>query len=412
MNTYRVYLRSRGLYTASFILYAFILIVVTALFPLDLLLDIPGGAFFLVFLFTETMVFIGSGYLAGLTARATVDVTLGENGLQLTFVHNFPLVPQRNRLVPYTTITAMEKITGTRYGSYIRLRFADGSHVKLRGGGFLAKKTENFGQLAEGLAVKLAQPQTTVEKMSAPGSAMTSVASAPNEAGSVHQTKYYSRTSALLAFLVIMCGIPVMTGMIDAGAGFLAAFGSFVLIFYGGFYLYRKVLCQKIEVTLLSDRIAIKYTRKPFYDNVQDRNILLADIASYKTDGYYYLTLYLVDGTKWKAALNRNDDTEEFEKMSDAVVAVINKENIEHNSIVQIKRKKTFYEGTGGLVVAIVLIILAAVLAIAILVLYKEREAKDIIYGIGAICSTLGYVAYIFNVRRKNKNAEPTGAKM
>ncbi len=407
MSSYQVYVRSRGLFIAGFIFY-FLVCFVISRFPLSTYSNLPDGRFGLLVLCTEFVVVFVSYYLAQISSKGMLEVVVMQDGLNLVWKKNFLFQSKPDRKIPFSSITAFERICGIPSGGYVLLRMADGPKMKLRQGLFLIGNVADFDHLINDLSRALERYRDGGVSITAQPGIRTFPARAGTE-GIVYHAKNTSVLASVIMFFVAWISILWVTfGSIESGANLFVVFGGMAVIILALVYMYRNWIRQKLDVELVGDRIIVRYTYKPFFDRVRDREILLSDILSYKVNNYSgsYLTLYLKDGAKFKTAIGPKDNSDEFTRMSDAIIAVIEKKNTSTSLPTNIVRRKTIYEGSSGMIMAVVFTILILAMIVGIFFSPHEHETKDVIYGIGCIFTGLGFVLHIFSIRRKNKKPE------
>ena len=127
--------------------------------------------------------------------------------------------------------------------------------------------------------------------------------------------------------MAIMLITIVLDCVIVAAAGIrgLFAFALVICPFFALPFLI-KYFQQRIELEMADDTIMIRYLSQPFCDHAADRQIQVSDIQSYVLSGGkgQGFTLYLKDNTKFDCAIGVVDTTGDFERMTTAIIALIN----------------------------------------------------------------------------------------
>ncbi len=227
-----------------------------------------------------------------------------------------------------------------------------------------------------------------------------------------------SNFAAFISFLAIMLGIFAILG-IAIGVAVSAALGTFgiVIAVLAGMaavivlirFLLTRLLVQKLAVTLMKDGVDVRCLYKPFFDRIGNVYIHISDISSYQvyTHPAPRLTLMLRKGGKIRlAAPNIGDNSQlalfvnDFAQMVERAAGLQALGN-------PILRKKTIYEGTSGMVIAIFFMVVSIAMLYAIFFMPDAHETKDVIFGLGIIVTGLGYVAHIFSLRKKKKQQKP-----
>lgn len=196
---------------------------------------------------------------------------------------------------------------------------------------------------------------------------------------------------------------PVISFIVGAGA----CVGIMIFLF--------RYLQQKIAVTVAPDFIRINYVRKPFYDSTRNLELTYDDIESYKFDDFNgaRFVLYLKNGRRFRAAMGSVGNTAAIREMAEHIIALI--ENRQHSLTnagtgVAPRRRKTYAEGTTGLVLAIIMIILMIAMGIAIVFFQENHKTSDTVRGIGVMFTCLAFVLHVFNLRRKAKKGNEVDA--
>ena len=221
----------------------------------------------------------------------------------------------------------------------------------------------------------------------------------------VYITRNTSALGSFILFMMLMLALflPMVIFVASPGVvtGIIAVAVAAGLI-YGA--IHTK---QKIEITVLQDRLLIRYISKPFFDRVQDREILLSEIASYKTASFQgnFFTLYMKEGPKFRIALSTMNNSDSFAPMTDHIIKVI-KERNRDGMAEPIANKGSIYEGRSGIV--LIVIAAAAILAFiyAMIFLPDRHSTADTVRGIGIVVTMLGMIAYIISLRYKKKSEE------
>ena len=207
------------------------------------------------------------------------------------------------------------------------------------------------------------------------------------------------------------------------GGGFLLAFtlpkGNstiFILSFVGLIlfiiYMVRLTSFAKVEVTIDDNTISIKWLEKFLWGNKSDITISFNDIAAYieqSDSSWDWLKIEMKDGNIYKIWRSNtfltNGDYSEF---ISAFISSVENHNIgvTKNSLKEnlttIKRAKSIYETTGGLIMVGFVIVLLVVLPTLIIIFPSTKEPNYFIIGLGYIGATY-FVFQVYTERKKGK---------
>jgi hypothetical protein len=168
-------------------------------------------------------------------------------------------------------------------------------------------------------------------------------------------------------------------------------------------YLFR-YLQQKILVTVGQGAISIRYLHSPFFVPTSNMDIVPGDVASYKFENFNgaTFTLYLKDGRRFRAAVGNIGKTEAIVQMADHITTLFtDKQYSPASKGAQPHRRKTYAEGTTGLVLAMVAIAGMIAMGVGIVFFPYNHKTSDTVRGIGVMFTCLAFVLYVFNLRRK-----------
>lgn len=214
----------------------------------------------------------------------------------------------------------------------------------------------------------------------------------------------FSGFGAIIAIVVLVAYILIVAAFRINGIIFLCGLPVIVL---GIFYFFNNIFIQNITITFLSDGMSVKYLRKSFLSSGLDRDILVADIKSFEEIDYkgQSLTLYLKDGAKFRMSVGALDKANDFLKVRDHIMAIIQSTNLagEREPIV---RRDNQYEGKRGARLAIVFLVLIAPTVAGIFFFPKQHTTKDVVFAVGYLFTMLSYVVYIISLRKKGHNNE------
>ncbi len=208
--------------------------------------------------------------------------------------------------------------------------------------------------------------------------------------------------AAPLSFLFVL---EIAVGL---GGGVFSFIIGIVAIVALMIFLFR-YLQQKILVTTKQDTIQVNYLHTPFFESRADMDISINDIASYKFDSFngVRFILYLKDGRRFRVAMGSIGNTAVAEQMAQHIIAMITaKQESSVDKGAAPMRRKTYAEGTTGLVLAIVVIVLMIVMAVAIIFFPQNHNSGDTVRGIGVMATCLAFVLHVFNLRRKAKKEQ------
>ena len=325
MNISLLYARSRTLFVCSFIFYYLICFIISCV-ELDKYTTLPDGKFMLLLLVGQCACVLIAYYLSQLTSYGRPEVEIMYDGINIVWKKNFIMGRRPDRKILYSDIRSYERIGGTRGGGYILMGLADGSMMKLYEGLLLLGRVQGFphfiNELSDAMALYRNQGKPIV-RQEMPALVVKSFIAPVNNSGVVYHTKNTSTLGAIIGFFTlftILMSFAVLAITVQAPDGpyhemeeWVIIFGGLAIVLAGMVWLMKKAFVQNIEVEVLSDRINVRYVRHPFFDRNRDRTILLSDIASYKINTYQssIFTLYLKDGTKFKAAIGVYDKTGE-----------------------------------------------------------------------------------------------------
>ncbi len=398
MNNRIVYIKSVGWFVAWMIIW-FIVGGVLSLIPMGLLVDIPDGWFALLMLVLAILVPLGAYYMAQRAAYGRLNVLVMHDGISIIWEKSFLFHRKPEQKILFDDLAGVEH---SRLG-YLVLKLKDGSRMTMRWRLPMIGTATGFSDLVDDLSTALPQ----YDKLNMP-----KVAPAlPNEpletqhiAGTIYKVKNTSALAGLIIFFTIMFLLFLFAIVcVIANANLYVIIIALLLLIWGVVYLFRKRIPQRMEVQVLEDRIAVQYTYKPFFDRVADREILIDDIASYRVTSYngFFFTLYLKNGTRFKAGAGDFDDSSELEKMCDAIIALMDRNNASLEKKIPIVRRKTIYEGTSGLVLAVFLAVCVVAMLIGIIFFPNLHNTSDVVRGVGVIVTALGMLFYIISLRRR-----------
>jgi hypothetical protein len=214
----------------------------------------------------------------------------------------------------------------------------------------------------------------------------------------------------LAAPLSFALAVGIASGFDGGAVMFIAGIAASVLLMI---YLYH-YLQQTILVTVGQGSINIHYLRSPFFVSTSDMDLVPEDVESYKYDIFNgaRFVLYMKDGRRFRAAVGRIGKTETIEQMSKHIIALITDKHYSPAVTSSLPRRRTTYaEGTTGLVLAILVILIMIAMGIGITFFSENHNTSDTVRGIGIMFPCLAFVLYVFNLRRKarKEKEEQTG---
>jgi len=223
-----------------------------------------------------------------------------------------------------------------------------------------------------------------------------------------------SGLGVFFAFLLIMFSMLVLVGTVFGiaisadfeiiGITISTLVGTGLVIFFIRLLL-TKLLAQKISATLMKDGLDIRYLSKPFFDKVRNTYIHISDIKSYKINSHPApsLTVTLRNNGRIRFAAPNFGDNSQLSMLTEAFSDMVEKREPATSVLSPITRKKTIYEGTSGIVLATFFIGATLAMLYAIIFMPQAHETKDVIFALGIMLSSTGYVLHIFNLRKKKK---------
>ena len=218
----------------------------------------------------------------------------------------------------------------------------------------------------------------------------------------------------LTAFFLLMGGLILFVFTIEQDVNIIISILFLVGIVLFSIYILRLTSFAKVEIKIDDNSISIKWLEKFLWGNKPNITISFNDIAAYieqSDSSWDWLKIEMKDGNIYKIWRSNdfftNDDYSEF--ISAFVSSVENhnigvtKNSLKENSTT-IKRAKSIYETTGGLIMAVFLIVTMVVLPTLIIIFPSTKEPNYFIIGllyIGAI-----YFLYEIYTKRRKKKTE------
>jgi len=188
-----------------------------------------------------------------------------------------------------------------------------------------------------------------------------------------------------------------------------------LMILFSSFYFQQFTSRGEVQISISNTSIQIKYLKQPLLSNKVDQNILFNNIESYKYQpdkNFDLFKLTLKDKTELYFYHYSSFVEDDFQKLVldfPKLAAEYNnhKENISHanatkenNEEIGIKREKTLFEGTTGLLLAG----LAIIFIIMFIYLMATKQLKGSSGGFGLLASTSGAIFFLgqyFKYRNK-----------
>ncbi len=226
------------------------------------------------------------------------------------------------------------------------------------------------------------------------------------ENGKQYRVKNMSNWSTLIFIVATLFSIfssMVISILIDESVLSLVIGGAIALVLI---VLLFRYLQQQLEITVGTDTIEVRYIHKPFFDSATDMHIAMDEIASYKLDGFNGIRfiLYLRDGRKFKIALGRSAKTKPIEEMAEHIILQIAERQLNSNNANPLPyRRKTYLEGTSGLILAGLASVLIIVMLYSIFFIKEIHKDSDVIRGVGSIVMCVVFIYRVFSLR---KNAD------
>lgn len=218
--------------------------------------------------------------------------------------------------------------------------------------------------------------------------------------------------------LTLFAGIALLT--IAANQGILPKGNTIVFLLFFGIvvllviYMMRLTSFAKVEVTLDDNSISIKWREQFLFSNKQDITIPFSEIASYvdQSDSHWdWLKMEFTNGTVyriWHSNLMSKDDYSKF--VSAFVSSVKNYNKVVKKTSVKegletkiIKRSKSIYETSGGLILAVFAV--AIIVGAPILLLAYPPKGHTNYFALGAgYCGAIYFVVQVYLQRRRDKS--------
>jgi len=191
---------------------------------------------------------------------------------------------------------------------------------------------------------------------------------------------------------------------------------SFVVLIIFIIYILRLTSFAKVEVTLNNETVSIKWLEQFLFH--KKRNIIISfdKIATYvdqRDINWEWLKIEMTDGKIYKIwhskFLFTNDDY--FRFITAFISAVknhnntIEKKSTKEESVVKtetIKRTKSFYETTGGVIMAGFAIVIIVGLPILLILIPSQRVTNYFLLGIGYF-GAIYFLCEFFTQRKKRK---------
>lgn len=217
---------------------------------------------------------------------------------------------------------------------------------------------------------------------------------------------FFAMMTIIIGFMAIGIAIVVKTGM-STLAMIVTLLVGMVLAILAIRFILLHVLVQKLVIILFADSIKISCEYKPFFERSLDDHIAMDEVAAYKVYTYPVprLKIYLRTGKKLLLACNNIGDNSQLLSFVNAFAEMTENRKTTECKAPTIIRKKTIYEGASGMALAIFFILLTGAILYAILFM-GPHETKDVVFALGYAAMGMGYVFYIFSIRKKKKNEQ------
>ncbi|MBL7691854.1 MAG: hypothetical protein JNM41_09680 [Flavipsychrobacter sp.] len=217
---------------------------------------------------------------------------------------------------------------------------------------------------------------------------------------------FFAIMTILIGFMAIVIAIAVKTEMST-----LVMIATIIVGMVSAFFAIRftllHVLAQKLMITLSPDSIKISCEYKPFFERRLDDHIAMDEVAAYKvyTHPAPRLKIYLRTGRKLLLAGNNIGDNSQLLSFVNAFAEMAENRKTTQGKAASIIRKKTIYEGASGMALAIFFMVLIGATFYAILFM-GPHKTKDVVFALGYAAMGMGYVFYIFSIRKKKKDEQ------
>lgn len=221
----------------------------------------------------------------------------------------------------------------------------------------------------------------------------------------------------LTMILSFMAGAAII--MIASKHGYLPKGNTFVSLLTFGvlilfvIYMMRLTSFAKVEVTFDNDSISIKWLEQFLFSNKQDITIQFSEIVSYveqSDSNWEWLKMELPDGTVyriWHSNLMTKDD---YSKFVSAFVSsikthnkAVRKSSVRGGLTKTIKRSKSIYETTGGLILAGFAIVIIIGLPILLFTIPPKRPTNYFVFAAGYF-GAIYFLVQVYLQRRRNKD--------
>ena len=225
----------------------------------------------------------------------------------------------------------------------------------------------------------------------------------------------------VLSFFISIIGAAFLLIVLDSMSVFVHKDNTFYFIFSCGVFLIsniffiRLIAFTKIEITLESDIISLKWPKRFLYNNKPDVTLSFNEIAAYivKNDLYWdWLKIEMTDGSTYKIYHSSFLTKDDYPEFISAFISFVEDYNVEisrssANSDLTakpktIKHAKSIYESTGGIVLAGFAIVVIFALPILLFIVPSTKEPNYFLFGVGYI-GAVYYVIQVYTYRKRNK---------
>lgn len=394
MNVYHLYVRSRPLYIAGFVIYAVVLFLIAGL----LLNTIENeDVFGLLFLSSLPVIGILATLIAKLTARGIVQITMDEQSMLIAWQQRFLFTNKPDINLRFEDIIYVKHYSGKPTKRAVKIVTNDGRQFKFRQGYPFNATEERFDGFLQIINEKV------------PSGAGITADERPTgdlreeqqlEQALVLVRKVNAIQAIIFIFLFFVCifSMAIPIGLYDAG---VAVMIISIIIMLGGILLlmnvWEKFSNRRAELKMGDTGFSLKYLQAWPPRNLPDEQYVYSAIKSYKVDSYQgttFLILGFTDGRKLQLSEGTNTDIQEVAKaILERSERGIGKEA--GNDPTRIIRKKPFMETIGALLSGYLLLAILLGGLLMFVLHPREYSAGD---GVKIAFYCIGIAFYLLNL--------------
>ena len=240
---------------------------------------------------------------------------------------------------------------------------------------------------------------------------------------STYNFKAAKPSLSILTFFFSLIGGTLLIVLVSTLGFFPKGNTFYFILFFGGvvilsIYLIRLTSFAKVKIIFDDDTISIKWLERFLFNNKPDITHSFNEVAAYivQNDPYWdWLKIEMTDGSIYKiyhsSFLTKDDYSEFISAFSSSIENynnVITKNSAKDNLTLKpeaIKRAKSIYETTGGLVLAGFAIVVIVLLPILLFVVPSTKEPNYFIFGLGYF-GAIYFLLQVYTQRKRNKTNE------